>query len=424
MNEKIRAAFRERLESEGLTVNSWARKAGVSEGGLRDFLNGRIKTITIQQMEKLGRAVGCSSVDFLIQSGPPESDASAPSPVMVPDTFRCFAPDIDLAVTGYARCSTMGHLQGDKKHPDLPMPVGLREVDADSFYVVAKGASMKPEGIEDGDYCLVSPNTSLKPGVRVWLKDCQGRACIKRLTGVTNTAYRLRGWLDADGKPHKPYSNEWTLRNIASQGVVLAVYRGKPDAKNPPEMIADPQAPPDRKPLHQTAQTDSPGAPAHHIKADQGPPATVESDDSREVATHPHFVAIPRYDVESAGSGGVFVDQEVATGYYAFSRVWLKRRGLTVGKLSVIPVTGDSMEPDLREGDLVLVDHTQTRPHDGRIYIVRYSDRLYAKHVQMLPGDRVSLISSNSLYRPIGIKMDEAADFAVIGRVVASVHEW
>ena len=110
-------------------------------------------------------------------------------------------------------------------------------------------------------------------------------------------------------------------------------------------------------------------APTRRPTADRGAVATVSARDSREVAIHPDFVAIPRYDVEAAaGSGGAFVDQEVGTGYYAFGRLWLRRRGLIVGKLSVISVTGDSMEPDLREGDLVLIDHAQTRPRDGLIY--------------------------------------------------------
>ncbi|MEG9884146.1 MAG: S24 family peptidase [Hyphomicrobiales bacterium] len=364
------------------------------------------------------------------RSAPPESPAPVVNATpLVPESFRRFAPDIDLAVTGYARCSTTGHLEGDKKHPDLPMPDGLREVDGDAFYVVAKGSSMIPEGIEDGDYCLVSPNTSLSAGLRVWLKDRQKRACIKRLVDITDKTYKLRGWLDPVKGRAQNYDDEWMISNIAEKGVVLAVYRGKPDPKNPPEMIADPRArkgaPPDHKPPHQAAQTDSPGAPSHRLEADKGTVATVAAKDPHEVATHPDFVAIPRYDVEAAaGSGGAFVDQELTTGYYAFSRVWLRRRGLIIGKLSVISISGDSMEPDLHKGDLVLIDHAQTRPRDGLIYIVRYSDGLYAKRVQMLLGSQVDLVSSNSLYKPISVKLDEAADFAVIGRVVASVHEW
>ncbi|MEG9884905.1 MAG: hypothetical protein V6Z86_09960, partial [Hyphomicrobiales bacterium] len=46
------------------------------------------------------------------------------------------------------------------------MPCGLLEVDGDAFYVVAKGSSMIPEGIEDGDYCLISLNTRFVAGLR------------------------------------------------------------------------------------------------------------------------------------------------------------------------------------------------------------------------------------------------------------------
>ncbi len=136
------------------------------------------------------------------------------------------------------------------------------------------------------------------------------------------------------------------------------------------------------------------------------------------------FVLIRRFSVEASAGHGSAVSTEDETGYYGFKREWLERRSLSANSLSVISVSGDSMEPDLRDGDLILVDHATTSLDDGNIYAVRFSDGLYVKRIQHLPGDKVHLISSNRNYPPIEIAHPVADGVEVIGRVVASMHEW
>ena len=163
---------------------------------------------------------------------------AAPTPVL-----DRFAPDMDMPARGYAKCSVAGHLQTEKEYHEPPAPVGIREVDADSFYVVAKGSSMIPEGIQEGDYCLVSPNTPLAPGARVWLKDKRNGACIKRLLSESDTAYDLRGWNPPQLGRQRNHYIQWFKTDIVEQGSILAVYRGRPDAAKPPPLIPDPKPP-------------------------------------------------------------------------------------------------------------------------------------------------------------------------------------
>lgn len=138
----------------------------------------------------------------------------------------------------------------------------------------------------------------------------------------------------------------------------------------------------------------------------------------------PEFVSIQRFDVSASAGGGSLVEAEIGTGHYAFNRSWLQRRGLTPNNLSVIAVRGDSMEPELYDQDLILLDRSQTQPRDGDMYVVRYSDELFVKRVQTLPLKRLGLKSTNRFYDTIEIKPDEATDLKFIGKVVASMHEW
>jgi len=55
--------------------------------------------------------------------------------------------------------------------------------------------------------------------------------------------------------------------------------------------------------------------------------------------------------------------------YYAFSLQWIKRRGLDPKELQIIEVKGDSMEPKLWDGDLILIDRAQKEPKDGKSFV-------------------------------------------------------
>ncbi len=140
--------------------------------------------------------------------------------------------------------------------------------------------------------------------------------------------------------------------------------------------------------------------------------------------TQGNFVPIPRLDVEASAGHGSLVQSEEGTGSYAFNRKWLARRGLKPDDLAIISVAGDSMEPDLYDGDLILINRADQALRDGRIYAVRYSDQLFVKGVQLFPGKRIFLNSRNSNYAPIIIDQDGTDDVEIIGRVVASMHEW
>ena len=180
--------------------------------------------------------------------GPPRTAAAilpladAPEPEPPAPLFSAFTPDMLMPSRGYAKCSLQGYLENEKDERDLPAPGNIREIDADAFYVIAKGPSMIPEGIREGDTCLVSPRRPLKPGDRIWLKDRGGKACIKRLVEETDKTYKLQGWQGPAHGRQTNYIDEWMKSYIAEKGVVLSVWREKPDVAKQPEPVPDPKA--------------------------------------------------------------------------------------------------------------------------------------------------------------------------------------
>lgn len=127
------------------------------------------------------------------------------------------------------------------------------------------------------------------------------------------------------------------------------------------------------------------------------------------------FVYIPQVRGEiSAGEGSV--PDDVIELKIAFAKDWLKRRG-DPKNLSLIRIRGDSMEPTLRSGDLVLVDHNRNYlDPQGGIYAVAMDNLIMIKRVQVLyPTDRVSIISDNPQYESIEIK---SAEVRINGKII------
>lgn len=119
----------------------------------------------------------------------------------------------------------------------------------------------------------------------------------------------------------------------------------------------------------------------------------------------------------SAGVGSLQVDGQVES-YFAFSSAFLHRKG-NPQAMVVMRVEGDSMSPEIRDEDMVLIDQSKTDIRLGRIYAVGFEDAIYLKRVDKEPG-KILLKSVNPAYQPIQININgqEADSFRVIGQVL------
>ncbi|MDR2172647.1 MAG: helix-turn-helix transcriptional regulator [Burkholderiales bacterium] len=133
------------------------------------------------------------------------------------------------------------------------------------------------------------------------------------------------------------------------------------------------------------------------------------------------FSFVPRYEFGVSAGHGALPDREQIKDVMSFRKDWLRK---TVGinslrDLLLITVKGDSMEPDLKNQDTILIDKGKTHISDG-FYIIRLGVDVLVKRLQRLGGSRLRIVSSNvDAYPPFEIDMsDESLDFQVIGRVV------
>ena len=125
-------------------------------------------------------------------------------------------------------------------------------------------------------------------------------------------------------------------------------------------------------------------------------------------------VWVPLYDVEVSAGSGIEVYGERIIQRVPFAKSWLHSEGLYARHLACLPVHGDSMEPTLQHGDIVLVNHEKTRG-DG-VFVIRMGNALRVKRLQWLANGDLRISSDNAIYEPEQVNPDDLGDqFAILG---------
>lgn len=103
----------------------------------------------------------------------------------------------------------------------------------------------------------------------------------------------------------------------------------------------------------------------------------------------------------------------------AFKRDWLARIGAKAENLAVIYASGDSMEPYIFDGDVVLFDTTDIEPRHGQVYVVRRPDYSVSikRLVQQLTGDWV-IKSDNPDRSDEKVSAETIHELPFVGRVI------
>lgn len=131
------------------------------------------------------------------------------------------------------------------------------------------------------------------------------------------------------------------------------------------------------------------------------------------------FVLVPRYDVQASMGSGAIVHSEQVVDHLAFKNNWVRNElGVRPENLLLINAIGDSMEPTLRAGDLLLIDHSVNSVKSDAIYVIGIDGELLAKRVQRLIDGTLIIKSDNPAYQPQTIPPSEIDRLRVIGRVV------
>lgn len=131
------------------------------------------------------------------------------------------------------------------------------------------------------------------------------------------------------------------------------------------------------------------------------------------------YVRVPRYEVAASAGGGAFIESEQIVDYLTFRAEWVRNAlGVALNQLALINVIGDSMEPSLSEGDVVLLDLSQSGVRDSSIYVIQLDGALLVKRIQRKLDGSLTVSSDNPRYTPENVAGEAMALLKIIGRVV------
>jgi phage repressor protein C with HTH and peptisase S24 domain len=128
------------------------------------------------------------------------------------------------------------------------------------------------------------------------------------------------------------------------------------------------------------------------------------------------FKNIPKVKARLSAGGGSFEVGSEIQGYYAFQKEWLQSKG-NPGRMVLMDIFGNSMEPELKDGDTVLIDESQKDIISGAVFAVGVEDTIMVKRIEKHPSALV-LLSDNRDYTPVRLRSGEGDGVRIIGRVI------
>lgn len=128
-----------------------------------------------------------------------------------------------------------------------------------------------------------------------------------------------------------------------------------------------------------------------------------------------------RPDVFLSAGYGVEVLDETKETMTLDARLLTTERGYRINPqhCEIVSVSGNSMAPEYRHGDKVIIDRGDTELVDGHIFAFRYNGQCYVKEINLL-GDKIKCISLNKEYDPFYINQGE--QFTVLGRIIPRIR--
>lgn len=138
----------------------------------------------------------------------------------------------------------------------------------------------------------------------------------------------------------------------------------------------------------------------------------------------PGFVSIPQVTLRlSAGISHVAIDHVIEDAPPILLRVdWLEKRGINPKTLIATRVKGESMEPALYAGDVVVMNTADKAPKDGEVYAINYEGEDIVKRLLRDAGSWY-LTSDNPDKRRYPNKRCEGEMCLIIGKIIYKQSE-
>ncbi|MDZ5815021.1 helix-turn-helix transcriptional regulator [Stenotrophomonas maltophilia] len=135
------------------------------------------------------------------------------------------------------------------------------------------------------------------------------------------------------------------------------------------------------------------------------------------------YVRFRMMDAQAAGGVGVVNQDYPAVLREVDIAEWQVRSQIGFipdeGRVQLITVRGDSMHPDVKNGDVVMVDTARGFFDGDGVYLINLNGYTMVKRLQMLPNG-LHIVSTNPKYQNAVLPPDEIDTLHVAGRIVGA----
>ena len=119
------------------------------------------------------------------------------------------------------------------------------------------------------------------------------------------------------------------------------------------------------------------------------------------------------FNYEEQGSF-LLIEQELLDSLY-------RSKKIDTSSLMAINVHGDSMEPTLKDSEIILIDKEEIDISSGGVFVISTNTGLFVKRPYVDEDGNIQLLSDNRDYTPHIICKDEQESVLILGKVVCSV---
>lgn len=151
-------------------------------------------------------------------------------------------------------------------------------------------------------------------------------------------------------------------------------------------------------------------------------PENLEEQEFPRPASKDDYALIPQYSAKGACGNGHHNDHVEVVGGLAFKRDWISRMSLKEDSLCVIYAHGESMNPTINDGDVLLVNAEYGSLRSGKVYAIRSAaGELLVKRLGQDALGNWLICSDNpdkDTYPNARVTPSEIDEIQVIGQVV------
>lgn len=131
------------------------------------------------------------------------------------------------------------------------------------------------------------------------------------------------------------------------------------------------------------------------------------------------FTLVPRLGVQASAGYGLVALAEEVTERLAFKTDWLRDMGLSPKYVGLVTCRGDSQEPIIKDGALMLVDMRPDQGvRSGCFYVIVLEGDVLVKKINRKVDGTIELISHNPAYPVESIDSQQLDRLTIPGRVV------